>query len=144
MNGLEILKVITKDAVSCKYLGGLMSIDRLHFVPNSRIFYICNTDLWKNKGKHWIVLYYINGIFEYFDPLGIQPSVLFINFMKQYTKHIIFNTIPVQPSFTSTCGEYCIFFSSFRNRDVPFTKIMQYMQNDETVMNYVKHISSLY
>ena len=144
MNGVEILNIITNDALSCKYLGGLMAINRLYFNPKSRIFYICNTDLWENNGKHWIVLYYVNGIFEYFDPLGDRPDIRFTRLMQKYANRIIFNTKPVQPLFSSTCGEYCIFFSSMRSRDITFDKIMQYMQNDETVMDYVKHLSSLH
>jgi hypothetical protein len=144
MNGFEILNVITKDAVSCKYLGGLMAINRLHFKPTSRIFYICNTDLWENKGKHWIVMYYINNNFEYFDPLGNKPDILFSNFMKQYAKRIIFNEKPVQPLNSSTCGEYCIFFSAMRSRDVNFGDIIKYMQYDQIVLDFVNDLTCLH
>jgi hypothetical protein len=141
MNGLEILNVIARDAVSCNYLGGLMAINRLHFKPTSRTFYICNTDLWENEGKHWIVMYYINENFEYFDPLGHKPDILFSKFMNKYAKSIIFNTKPVQPLNSSVCGEYCIFFSAMRSRDVTFKDILKYMQNDKTVLEFVNDLS---
>ena len=110
MNGFEILNVIANDGVACKYFGGLMAINRLHLTPRERTFYICNTDLWKNDGIHWVVLYHINDVFEYFDPIGNEPDILFTNFMKKYAKRIIFNKKSVQPLLSSTCGEYCIFF----------------------------------
>ena len=141
MNGLEILKTVVGDGVSCTYFGGLMSIDRLKFIPTSRIFYICNTDVWKNKGKHWIVMYLINDTFEYFDPIGNKPGFLFQNYMKKYTNNIIFNTERVQPLNTNTCGEYCIFFASMRSRNVSFKDIMKYMQNDKTVLDYIKDLN---
>ena len=140
MNGLEILTTIVNDKVACKYLGGLMSIDRLHFKPKSRIFYICNTDIYENNGKHWIVMYYINNTFEYFDPLGEKPSIPFLNFMTKFTNKIILNTKQVQPLYSSTCGEYCIYFSCIRSRDVDFKVILSHMQNDQTVLDFVEDL----
>jgi len=141
MNGLDIMKTVVKDGEACRYFGGLMSIDRLHFKPTSRIFYICNTDVWKNKGKHWVVLYFINETFEYFDPIGNKPDILFSNFMNKYSKDIVFNTKRVQPLNTNTCGEYCIFFASMRSRNINFNEIMKYMQDEKTILDYVNDLS---
>ena len=142
MNGLDILKTITKDGISCKYFGGLMAINKLHFRRKQRIFYICNTDRWENKGKHWIVMYYLNGVFEFFDPLGKPPDSLFSNFMQKYSSRFIFNKVKVQKVNSNTCGEYCIFFASMRSRNVKFKDIIKYMHQDTHVLGFVNDLAS--
>ena len=60
--------------------------------------------------------------------------------MKTYSKRIIFNKKAVQPLLSSKCGEYCIFFSAMRSRDVAFKDIINYMQNDKTVIDFVNDL----
>jgi hypothetical protein len=140
MNGIEILQTIVKDTVACKFFGGLMSIDRLQASSNtSGIFYICNTDRWINAGKHWVLVYFINGSAEFVDPLDHPPDQYFVTFMKKHAKKVTFNKIRVQPPNSYTCGEYCIFFASLRSRGVNFTDIVSHMKYDKRVLEYVEY-----
>ena len=142
MNGVDILKSIVSDGMACKYFGGLMSSDRLIFIPSSRVFYICNTDSWEGEGKHWVVINFIQNNVEFFDPIGKAPDACFLKFMKKYRTKIIHNTKRVQPLNTNTCGEYCIFFASFRSRDVKYKNILSYMQKQENVLQYVEDLKT--
>jgi hypothetical protein len=141
MNGVEILSTMAKDRAISHTFGGLMSIDRLYkHTHSSTVFYICNTDLWKNEGIHWIVIYFINGFAEYFDPLGIEPDPLFVSFMKLHSHHIRYSTVRVQSANSSTCGEYCIFFASMRSCDVRYSDVLYYMQSEQHVIDYVNDL----
>jgi len=142
MNGLEILKTIVNDGSGCKYFGGLMSIDRLNLKPSSRVFYICNTDFWVGKGKHWVVMNFLEEekTVEFFDPIGNPPDISFIKFMKKYRKEIVYNKFRVQPLNSNKCGEYCIFFASFRSKEVKFEKLLSYMQEEKNVLSYVNDL----
>jgi hypothetical protein len=146
MNGVEILQTMAKDdAVYGRQFGGLMSIDRLykHDHRSSPVFYICNTDLWVNKGIHWILIYFMNGEAEYFDPLGNEPDPLFLTFMKKHSRLISYNTVRVQSANSSSCGEYCIFFASMRSRNVSYNDILSYMGDEKVVIGYVNDIKHL-
>ena len=141
MNGVEILQTVVKDRVACRNFGGLMSIDRLYSKYDPyEVFYICNTDLWKNSGKHWVVVYFVNGFAEFFDPLGEPPSQLFITFMKKHAKKINFNHKRIQPPNSQTCGEYCIFFAAMRSRGVRFTNVLSHMRDNMRVLDYVEDL----
>jgi hypothetical protein len=141
MNGVEILQTIVKDKLACRYFGGLMSIDRLYSKYNPyEVFYICNTDRWKNSGKHWVVVYFVNGYAEFFDPLGEEPSQLFSTFMMKHAKKINFNHTRLQPLNSQTCGEYCIFFAAMRSRGVEFTKVLSYMRDNTRVLDFVEDL----
>ena len=144
MNGLEILDTLAKDEIVFKYFGGLMSIDKLHLIPRSRrIFYICNTNLWKNQGKHWIVIHFHDGDAEFFDPLGKKPDIRFLTFMQKYSKLIFFNDVRVQPIGSNVCGEYCIFYASLMSRDMNFQEILKYMKYDKCVIDYVNEMKGV-
>jgi hypothetical protein len=145
MRGVEILQTVVKDRVACRFFGGLMSIDRLYskYKPHE-VFYICNTDRWINSGKHWVIVYFINGHAEFFDPLGQPPSLLFSNFMMKYAKKINFNPSRVQPPNSQTCGEYCLFFASMRSRGVRFTNVLLNMRENVRVLDYVEDLKKTF
>jgi hypothetical protein len=141
MNGIEIMQTIVKDNAACKFFGGLMSIDRLQAMSNRRnVFYICNTDKWVNAGKHWVLIYFINGSAEFFDPLGNPPDKLFVTFMKKHVRKVTFNKRRVQPLNSNVCGEFCIFFASMRSRGVTLTDVLLHMKYYKRVLDYVEYL----
>ena len=142
MNGVEILQTVVSDRVACRFFGGIMSIDRLYskYSPQD-VFYICNTDRWKNAGKHWVVVFFVNGNAEFFDPLGKEPSEFFSTFMMKHARKINFNRSRVQPLNSQTCGEYCIFFAAMRSRGVEFTKVLSHMRDNRRVLDYVEDLN---
>ena len=143
MNGLEIIETVSKDEIVFRCFGGLMSIDKLNMRPDSKnIFFICNTDLWKNAGKHWVVIYFKDGKANFFDPLGKEPDMRFLHFMKKYGKMIFFNDIRLQPVGSETCGEYCVVFASLMSHDESFQNILKYMKNDNYVIDYVNEMKN--
>ena len=58
MKGIDILNYITRDDTLLSIFGGLFAKDQLTFIlPDRDIFFICNTQNAKEKGKHWVVIY---------------------------------------------------------------------------------------
>ena len=147
MNGLEILKYITKKDTLLSKFGGLYAKDQLTFsLPKRDIFFICNTEIAREKGKHWVVIYLPkNGeVIEYFDSLGNKPEKEFIHFMSQTKRYILFNIKRVQGESSKACGYYCIYFASLRDHGIDYTSIINnfsdsYDINEKHVSEFIKH-----
>jgi hypothetical protein len=135
MKGTVILQHI-KSPLSEKFVG-LFAIDKL---PRQRQrtnkFCICNTDLWDNAGKHWIVIYFpSNGPVECFDPLGQKPPSQFESFMSD---DYIYNLQRIQPFNSVSCGFYCIFFAYMRCHGIPFQNVMTLFGSEKSVIRFVR------
>lgn len=142
MNGLEVLKYISKDASLLSLFGGLFAKDQLTFdIPDRNIFYICNTDLAKNRGKHWIVIYSTLGSnrIEYFDSLGNYPPHNFVKFMTKTKKSIIFNKKKVQATSSKSCGYFCLYFIMLRYRNISYKNIIDNFSNSNDLNE--KHVT---
>lgn len=147
MKGSEILRWISLDILSSSYFGGMFSIDQLTFpLPNRNAFFICNTDVYKNKGKHWVVIYFNKNdkFIEYFDSLGKKPSKEFINFMSQSGKPILYNVKRIQSSISDACGFFCLYFIHLRCRHINFYSIVNNFssnlkQNEKYAIDYVNN-----
>ena len=74
--------------------------------------YVCNTDLSHLPGEHWIAMT-IDGMGRviYFDPSGIFPMYdEFDKFLNKTTTSWTFNDKKLQGSYSSVCGQYCVYF----------------------------------
>jgi len=144
LDGMRLFEIILNNEVLIKYFGGIFAIDQLTFdIPEKNIYYICNTDVYKNEGKHWIVIYKKekSNVIEFFDSLGKKPNERFINFMKK--RHICYNKKRVQGYLTNTCAYHCIYFLCRRMKGDNFEIIMNgydssYEINDKFVIDFVK------
>lgn len=133
MNGINILKFLTLDINSYSYFGGLFAKDQLKFkFPNRNIFYICNTDFYKNKGKHWVVIFIQknSSYIEYFDSLGKKPLNEFIKFMSQDNRKILYNTKRLQSKLSAACAYYCLYYIYLRIRGISLNSIINNLTND--------------
>lgn len=135
MYGSEIRNVIEQfDIKSFKGVCTLDSVPKLS--PSDWV--IANV----TSEHHWTYLH-LNSIidgdqhFEFFDPLGYHdnPEEL----MKNSIKHGFFayNQSQVQPSTSTICGLYCIYFAIIRaeNQDLTFTDICNYCFTTEPEIN---------
>jgi len=147
MKGSEILRLISLDRITSSYFGGIFSIDQLTFsIPNRDIYFICNTDFYKNKGKHWVVIFLQKNskYIEYFDSLGKRPSKRFVDFMSQSGKSILCNIKRFQSKLSYACGYYCLYFIYLRCRYNDFYSIVNNFssnlnKNEKYVIDYVNH-----
>ncbi len=146
MNAGEITCFIRKSPLLSTQNLGVFAVDRLPVVRASEMKYpfslIVNTDMWGNKGKHWIAIYIASpqeG--EFFDSLGNGPSHysgVFLDFMKRYCGKLKWNDRQLQSHETDVCGQYCLFYLSMRSRGLPLDLIvspfsMNYYLNDKAI-----------
>lgn len=144
LNGMELFKMINNDEELLKHFGGIFAVDQLTFDIEKSVYYICNTDIYRNEGKHWVVVYSRekSSVVDYFDSLGKKPNENFMSFMKG--KNIWYNTKRVQGYISNTCGYHCIYFLYKRLRGYDFEIIMSdyntsYEINDKLVVDFVSN-----
>lgn len=147
MKGVEILKFILGDEIAYNKFGGIFAVDQMNFpLPNNDVFFICNTDIYKNEGKHWIVIYFSKDLsyIEYFDSLGKKPTEKFVKFMSQSGKQILFSVKRIQSKSSYACGYFCLYFIFLRCRNIYFDTIINVFstnmkKNEEKAIKFVKH-----
>jgi hypothetical protein len=96
------------------HFDGVFSIDKIPKSMKFRHFCIVNTDFHSGNGKHWfIILRNHKNSLEIFDSLGVdsKKEENLIQYCKIRANSLIINETAFQESDTSTCGEFCVFFS---------------------------------
>ena len=82
---------------------------------------IVNVDYSDKAGSHWLSIYVSRHTIEIFDSLGFDPKFysnsnkLIINFIEKYSfsRHIFISPV-LQPTSSTLCGLYCIYFVLMR------------------------------
>lgn len=145
----DLLQSLSSDLLLLQETGGVFSTDNLPQKEIIKKSYIINTDPSYLPGKHWVVVYFPkDSSGEFFDSLGRSPasySHYILDFLiENSSKEFIYNTQVLQPSRSSTCGMYCLFFLYYRVRGFSFEKILKYFSknlehNDNIVIEFFFH-----
>lgn len=133
MKGKEILIYLNQNSKILSKFGGIFSIDRINDVyPLKNHYYICNTDKFFNKGKHWIVIYWdsYSKSIDYFDSLGKYPLYDFIKFMNKSKSKITYNNRRIQDFNSDACGYFCLYFIFLRCNSISYNNIIDNFSND--------------
>ena len=141
MNSKKIIRLTQK----CDYLRpifiGVFARDNLpkrKLSKNKSHALIVNLDTKSQPGSHWIGIYaprkcrYI----EYWDSTGRPPrheSIL--NFLNYQREFFYFNNIPLQSIYTTTCGQYCLFFLCSRAHGLTRKEILNFFEIDNPLFN---------
>lgn len=142
----DLRKFIYSDILLCLHTGGVLPVDKLPKKKSSKNCFIINTDPSFLPGKHWIAVFIpSNGLPEFFDSFGKTPSFYsetLLNFLlEQNNKGFVYNCAHLQPSHSSTCGLFCLYFLYYRIRGFNFNKILERFgknleQNDLLVIDF--------
>ena len=135
MNGLQIERFVRR---FCRdKFQGVFSCDTLP--PNPQLL-VCNTDPHDKPGTHWIVIYVDkNGRGEYFDSFGMEPPVVFKDYMNKHCRNWTFNRRKLQSVLSRFCGHYCCFYCVYRYNGFSMRKIVTMFTNDVTVNDVLVH-----
>ena len=115
MDTFQLKDICSKDKDIEKYFVGVFAIDKLP----KRVPYPCciiaNTQPSGHPGEHWVALY----IDEqkrgnYFCSYGQTPPAIIEQWIKKNTEEYELTTKRIQGSFSTTCGQYCLFYLHFR------------------------------
>ena len=138
MRGTQIVENLSMDSLTLSKFRGVFASDKLPVHVPVDQFCICNTDTWKNEGKHWILIYFPpEGVTEFFDPLGNRPSAEFVRFMGDT---YLYNTKRYQPLNSNTCAYYCLFFAFMKSRGLKYQSILDLMGTEKIVVRFVLNL----
>ena len=144
MNTFQIEEVCRSDPMIAAHFAGVYARDKLPEFPELGKFYVCNTDKQDNIGSHWIVMFINNFRNEYFDSLADDMvHNEFSNFMNSCYERA---SVQTQESFSTVCGQYCIFYMSLRVRGFSIKDIVYILneQDDVSDVFVIGFIKALY
>jgi hypothetical protein len=138
MNTIEILQKVSHDNALRPIFLGVFPFNlapKIHSLPSALIL---NLDSSKKPGSHWIALYFTTkGICEYFDSYGRKPEAHILKYIKSNCKKYTFNNTCVQDLWTTSCGQMCLYFLTWRSKGIPFTEIIKSMMNDDFIKGFI-------
>ena len=141
MNTLKLLSLLKSDQAVGPILLGVFPIDCLPAVNFKPAALVCNTDISKKSGSHWVCMYFSSkGTCNYFDSYGRNPSKKLRDYMLKYASNINISNKSVQLPFTSTCGQLCAYFLIWRVRIVLMKTILSSLEQsytDEFVTGFI-------
>jgi len=125
----DLEHILSKDDNFTAHNHGVYAINKLPTRLHYDSSLIINSDTHINKGRHWLSIYIPkDGQPEFFDPLGKCPSLYshyLIDFLiEQNSRGFISNNRCLQPSSSSSCGKYCIYFLFHRIKGISFQHIL--------------------
>ena len=112
MDSEQIEKALKKNATTARHFRGVYARDTLPRKPK-RGFYVVNFDKTGESGSHWVCMQIGKSTNAYFDSYGGKPPPFtqraFTKFLGQ-TKRLEKNTKQLQSDFSTTCGQWCIYY----------------------------------
>ena len=113
MNTIQLNEMLKTCPITRKNFRGVYASDEVpHHLSPLPGFIIINTDPSYCPGLHWFAIYiWSPKLAWYFDSYGKPPELKLPLLHK--IKRIIYNKIPVQSVFATTCGQHTLFFLLF-------------------------------
>ena len=150
--GRQLANIAANHECLAPYFGGIKAANTLPtFIKSYPAFFIVNSDLWWQKGSHWllIVIPAANTPLIYFDALGKRASQYSAHieyFLRLHSStHFLANTLRYQPSHSSLCGLYCLYVADKICQGQTFATVLnsfhcrQLEVNDQMVADYYKN-----
>ena len=148
MNSRQLRWILSSDKVTSRNFKGVYALHEIEHIkqisfPSPNVF---NLDPSYKPGVHWVAVYIDGkGLPEYLDSFGRPPPREIKDFLSTYAESWNYNHIPVQELYSTTCGQFVVFYvyqrcsgltleSIIRKYFNPHAKIM----NDVLVRDFVK------
>lgn len=131
----DIFQFLNKHNMMLKSTGKILPIDKVPiYKAQKNTFYIFNSDPTFLPGEHWMCMFIPESSPpEFFDSLGKSPWYYSKKLKDFLGPKFIYNCVRIQPTKTSTCGLYCLYFLYHRLKGVTFPDIMS------TFSDYLNH-----
>ena len=78
---------------------------------------VINTDKHDQPGTHWVCVYVVPPVVEYFDSYGFRhflPEIL--DFIERHQSTPVWNPFDYQSLNTTVCGQYCVYYLLQRHK----------------------------
>ena len=148
MNSSQLRWILSNDKVTRRNFKGVYALDEISHIQHKSFpsAYVFNLDPSHKPGLHWVAVYIDRKrLPEYFDSFGRPPPREIKDFLDTYAESWNYNHVPVQELYSTTCGQFVVFYiyqrcsgltleSILRKYFKPHARIM----NDVLVRDFVK------
>ena len=136
MESKEIYANLKSHRKTSKAFCGVFAFDKIPhldklqhaFKDISEIYIIVNTHPADKPGEHWFAMCIQNNDNnapnEYFDSYGLKPPREIVSYLNNY---LIYSKKELQDKFTTTCGQWCMFYILCKCNGGTFGDIIQHI-----------------
>ena len=113
MNSGQLRWILSNDKVTSRTFKGVYGLDEIVHIKQKSFpsAYVFNLDLSYKPGSHWVAVYIDRkGRPEYFDSFGRPPPREIKDFLYTYAESWKYNHKPVQELYSTTCGQFVVFY----------------------------------
>ena len=148
MNSRQLCWILSGDKFTKLSFRGVYAIDEIKSIktvsyPSS---FVINLDPSYKPGSHWVAVYFDkNSVGEYFDSLAGYPPHEVVDFLLSHVKGWQYNRMQVQELYTTTCGQFVVFYIYQKSRGLTLEVILpkyfsthNKVRNDLLVRDFVK------
>lgn len=133
MNSQQIISAVKEQPFLQKVFKGVFAFDQ---IPEKALpgYYIINLDPSYKPGSHWVCAKIIKGKRNiFFDSYGFPPKGEKLKiFLGKNTQH---NKKRLQNSFSTACGQWCLFFMYFSEKKFSLQNIVKKFSSKYTYAN---------
>ncbi len=112
MNTVQISKCINSDPILYRECAGVLAVNKIPKPDGFPFAFITNIDPDTLPGSHWVAIYMDKGgQTEFFDSYSQNPEMRqIVLYLKKHGCNLRCNTEELQGPFSSTCGQFCIYY----------------------------------
>ena len=127
MNSRQLRWILSSKKVTSRTFKAVYALDEIEHIKQ-RSFpstYVFNLDPSYKPGVYWVSVY-INrrGLAKYFDSFGRPPPIEIKDFLYTYAESWNYNHVPVQELYSTTCGQFVVFYIYQRSSGLTFESIL--------------------
>ena len=113
MNSRHLRWILSNDKVTSRTFKGVYALDEIVHIKQKSFpsAYVFNLDPSYKPGSHWVAVYIDRkGRPEYFDSFGRPPPREIKDFLYTCAESWKYNHVPVQEFYSTTCGQFVVFY----------------------------------
>ena len=128
MNSRQLHWIFSGDKFTKLSFKGVYTIDEMNLIktipyPSS---FVINLDPSYKPGSHWVAVYFDrNCVGEYFDSFARHPPHEVDRFLCSHAKRMAIQSIQVQEFYTTTCGQFVVFYIYQKSRGLTSEVILR-------------------
>ena len=144
MNGADVARLARADPAIRRTFAGVYNMSDNWPDPVSLpACYVVNTDNSRGPGEHWVAFFIDSDMSaDYFDSYGIHPVKKTLNWLRDRTICVHYNTLWLQSPASMVCWAYCLYFLHKRSNNVALENALSifkehnFRNNDKLVLSF--------
>jgi len=124
MNTFDLSKKINNGLILKQCFIAVLQIDLAPKIVKYPGALILNLGDSNSPGSYWVAIYLTTEECEYFNSCGRKLYKKIIKYISHNSKTFVNNIKCVQDLWSISCGQMCLYYMTWRCRDIPFKKIV--------------------